>query len=118
MTPEGQLKADVLAFLRRTGYFFLRVNSGKVRVKGGFMQLAEEGAGDFIIWVGPRTLWAELKAPGQKTAKDRVIAQAAFRDKALAAGHEYALIGSVDELVEFLKGGPVAGVSVSLREES
>jgi hypothetical protein len=101
--PEDALKAQVIAYLNQTGTFYLRLNSGKLRVKRGFMQLAPEGTADFLV-CNPDPRWLELKAPGQGTKKARQVAQAAFAGRVLRLGHKHAYCTSVDEVKAFLEG--------------
>jgi hypothetical protein len=35
MTPETQVKNEVVAYLKASGLFWMRLNSGKVKVRGG-----------------------------------------------------------------------------------
>lgn len=103
-TPETALKDEVVAFLNKTGAFYFRMQSGKVKVRGGFMQLAPEGTADLIVFKGTWPVWIELKAPKCVTAKARIEAQAAFAAKVRAEGHDYAICESVDDVVAALAG--------------
>lgn len=100
--PEDQLKAEVIAYLNKTGTFFLRLNSGKVAVKRGWMHLCPEGTSDFLICT-PEPRWVELKAPGQTTKASRKLAQAAFASRVEGLGHRHAFVTSVGELIDFLE---------------
>lgn len=104
MTPENQLKADVIAALNKLGLFYRRMHSGGTRVKRGFMYLGPEGTADFLIFKGTMPFWVELKAPKQTTAKGRKEAQAAFAHEVRMLGHGYARCESVEEVIEFLNG--------------
>jgi hypothetical protein len=97
-TPETILKNEVVAFLKTSGMFWMRLNAGKVRVRGGFLQLAPEGCTDILIFPPKRIVWAEIKPPGQSTAKNRKTKQAEFRDKVLAEGHEHVVVTSLLDL--------------------
>lgn len=103
MKPEDILKAQVITYLNAAGIFYLRLNSGKLRVKRGFMQLAPEGTADFLICF-PDPRWVELKAPGQATKASRKQAQDAFAARVEGLGHKHRYVTSVDELREFLGG--------------
>lgn len=103
MSLEADLKKEVIAFLNKAGVWYFRMNSGKIKVKRGFIQLHETGTADFLLLPQGRVLWCELKGKGQATAKSRVEAQQAFRDKVIAAGHEHAVCTSVDEVIAALK---------------
>ena len=98
MKPEDVVKKAVHEYLTAAGIMFFRMQSGKVAVKRGRMQLCPVGTADFLVFPPNRTLWVELKALGQKTAKLRAVAQAEFRDKVLAAGHEHLTAYSVEDV--------------------
>jgi len=100
MTPEGELKKQVLDFLNKTGEFYLRVNSGIVRVKRGFLHLAPEGTADLLIFRDVPH-WIELKAG--TTKKSRAEKQAEFRDKVLSLGHRHCVARSLDDVRNFLE---------------
>lgn len=102
MTPEGILKAQVNDFLKRSGLFFLRLNSGKVKVKNGWMYLCPEGTADYVVYC-PDVRWLELKAPGGKTKKERAQKQQEFADMVLSMGHKHIKATSLDEVIDFVK---------------
>lgn len=101
MTPEGKLKLEVTKFLASSGLIYLRLNSGIVKVRGGFMHLCPEGTADFIVCC-PDPRWIELKAPGQKTLKTRAEKQQAFADKVMGLGHRHIQATSLDQVIEFV----------------
>ena len=103
-TPEGDLKAQVVAALNQLGYLWFRMQSGRVRVKGGWMMLHKEGTGDILVFPPGRVCWLELKVKGQKTAKERVEAQAEFGKQVQALGHEYRICETVADVIVYLKG--------------
>lgn len=103
-TPETILKDEVTLYLAGAHIFFRRIQSGKVKVRGGWMQLAPEGTADIVVFPAngmPR--WIELKAPNCTTAKARKKAQAAFAAQVRALGHRYRLCESLDEVIAFLQ---------------
>jgi hypothetical protein len=66
---EAQLQAGLIAMLRATpGLRAWRQQCGKVRVRGGFMQLAPTGAGDICGTAAPDGLHYEVEVKGHKTA--------------------------------------------------
>lgn len=103
MTPEGILKADVLAYLKVAHPLHFRMQSGKVAVKRGFLHLAPEGTADILVFKRSQPNWIELKAPGQKTKKDRAEKQQAFRAWVLDKGHRHIQAQTLDEVIEFLR---------------
>lgn len=104
MSKEADLQKEVVKALKQLGLFHLRINSGIVKVRGGFMHLAREGTADFIIFKGESPYWLELKGFGQTTHKKRAEAQADFRDEVLSLGHRYAKCDSLAQVIEFLEG--------------
>lgn len=103
-TPETVLKDEVVEFLNKSGLFYRRMQSGKVKVRGGFMQLVPEGTADFLVCKRTMTYWLELKAPKGTTAKARKEAQAAFGEEVRALGHTYAICESLSDVQEVLNG--------------
>lgn len=105
MTPESQLKSEVAAYLAQMPkwWVILRLNSGKVRVKGGFMQLCPEGTSDYLI-CNPDPHWLELKAAGNTTKASRREAQEEFGARVVGLGHKYRICTSVEEVRAFLEG--------------
>jgi hypothetical protein len=102
MTPEGAVKAEVQDFLKRSGRFFLRLNSGRVKVKRGFIHLCPEGTADFLVCC-PDPRWIELKAEGQRTKKERAEKQQEFAEMVQAMGHRHLQATNVEQVMEFLK---------------
>lgn len=97
---EADVKLEVQTWLKNTGYFWLRMQSGKAKVRGGYMQLCPEGTADIVVFPNKTTTcWIEMKT--EKT-KQRP-AQVEFEAKAKAAGHKYIIARSLDEVREFLK---------------
>ena len=103
-TPESKVKDEVVEYLNKTGAFYRRMQSGKVKVRGGFMQLAPEGTADFLVCTSAATYWLELKAPKGTTAASRKQAQAAFAEEVRALGHHYAICESLGDVRAVLDG--------------
>jgi hypothetical protein len=100
-----------VAYLTAAGIFFRRMQSGKVRVKRGFMQLGPEGTADFLICPAQREpVWIELKAPKGTTKKSRKEAQALFAEGVRSLGHTYAICESLDDVKAVLAGVTVREV--------
>lgn len=102
MTPEGALKSEVNEFLKLSGRFFLRLNSGIIKAGARFIHLCPEGTPDYIIFC-PDPRWIELKAAGCTTKKDRARKQQEFADKVEAMGHRHLKATTLDEVMEFVK---------------
>lgn len=60
---ENAIQRKILDALAAAGAHATRVHAGKVKVRGGWMQLAPEGTADIHVTVPPRgrTLWLEVK---------------------------------------------------------
>jgi hypothetical protein len=63
MTEEGDSKRRILAALEAVGAFAFRVQSGMVKVRGGWMHLSPPGTADILVIVPPdgRVLGLEVK---------------------------------------------------------
>jgi hypothetical protein len=102
MSENKDLTRPLIDALNGTGGLAMRMNSGKVRVKGGFMQLHEKGTADILFF--PRTkgfggceipVWIETKSGHSN--KEQIENQAAFREKVEALGHRYIRATTIDE---------------------
>lgn len=91
---EAQVKVEVQTWLEKAGYFWLRIQSGKVRVKRGFMQLCPKGTADIVVFHKGKTFWIEMKTATGKQRPEQVT----FQAKALTAGHGYLLARTLDEV--------------------
>lgn len=107
MSLEAELKAAVIDALNKTGLKhgrdYLRMNSGKVKARGGFIHLHPEGTADFLIFPPQRVLWVELKGPKQTTRRERIEKQAEFAAAMQERGHEYVRAESVDEVLNAIR---------------
>jgi hypothetical protein len=103
MSEQSEITSPIKTALEKAGYFVLRIQSGVVRVKGGFMHLAPTGTADLLVFDGRKPLWVEAKLKGNKTNKKRAADQAEFRDRVLALGHGHVRAESLDDVLEALK---------------
>ncbi len=102
MTPEGKIKAEVQDFLKKSGRYFMRMQSGKVKLRGGWMYLCPEGTADILTFdAAGRCIWLELK---QLKGVQRE-AQLLFEQRVRAMGHSYAVVKSVDDAFRAVTGG-------------
>ena len=114
MSEHNELTRPLIDALNQTGGMALRMNSGKVKVARGFVQLHEEGTWDILFfpralcWSGRGSLkpaqpiWIETKQPKGHTNKAQVDAQAAFKDKVEALGHRYIVVHSLGDIDKIL----------------
>jgi hypothetical protein len=90
---ETQLSRSIQDALAGVGLWCIRVHSGKVRVRGGWLQLAEPGTPDLYCIA---LCWFEVKLPGQKPNAD----QLKWHARAKAMGEKVYVVSSVEEAVE------------------
>ena len=97
---EADVQRQIVAALKQMGYWVARIQSGKVKVRGGWMQLAPEGTADILAIRGEKTLWCEVKRPkgGIHSQEQQEFAAIARR-----AGHEYIVATSVEDILEVTK---------------
>lgn len=99
MTPETKVKGEVQDLLTSLGIFYMRLQSGMVKVRGAWMHLCPTGTADLILFFGERVAWIEMK---QLKGKLRA-SQVEFQAKVEAAGHPYLVARSVDDVSAWLK---------------
>lgn len=118
MSETSQLTRPLIDELNKTGGLAMRMNSGKVRVKGGFMQLHGAGTADILFFpratgkvadpnVGLHMLdwridfrqpvWIETKNYRRDSHKAQREAQEAFRARVEALGHRYIHAITIEE---------------------
>ena len=107
MSEHSEITSPLIKMLRQAGVLVLRMNSGKVRVRGGFMQLHEKGTADILCFPKGGPVWLETKAVKRDYHKEQYEAQAAFRARVEALGHKYEVVRTIDE-----------GLDAVLRKES
>ena len=101
MAETQDITRPIVDALTQLGIYCLRLNSGKVQVRGGWMKLCPEGTADIVIFPrGRMPVWVETKT---KTGKLRT-AQIAFADKMADLGHSYWTIRSLDEMLKLAEG--------------
>lgn len=101
MTPETKLKGEVQDLLTVYGMFWMRLQSGMVKVRGAWMHLCPTGTADLVVFPnkGFGVGWIEvktLKGPQRKSQEE-------FQAKAEAAGHPYLIARSADDVANWLK---------------
>ncbi len=71
---ENAIQRQILDALHAVGAHATRVQAGKVKVRGGWMQLAPEGTADIQVIVPPlaRVLWLEVKTSTGKVSEVQV----------------------------------------------
>lgn len=97
---ETDLNRAIREAAAQLGCIVIRVHSGKVQVRGGWMQCAPNGTPDHVI-LGPhgQVLWAESKLPGKPLRPE----QKEWAAKAARLGHHVVRIDSVQALVDAIR---------------
>lgn len=103
MSESSDLTSPLIKMIGQMGIFCERMNSGKVRVRGGWMQLHSAGTADILVFYRSRVIWFETKDAKGHTNKEQIDNQARFRDKVEAIGHEYYRIKSIDDALAVLR---------------
>lgn len=81
MSETSEITGPLVKMLRQMGIFTLRLNSGKVRVRGAWMQLCPIGTADVVCFQRNRVIWLECKTlkgelrESQKEFRESVLAQ-------------------------------------------
>lgn len=102
---ETDLYDPIKKTLERFGHIVTRVHSGKVKVRGGWMQLADPGTPDHhVMSPGGLSTWLETKTPTGSLSH----AQKAWHERAKKEGHRVAVVRSPREALEAVayKGPP------------
>ena len=97
MSESSELTGPLVKMIRQMGILVTRMNSGKVRVRGGWMMLHEPGTADILAFPRGRVVWLETKTIKGTTNKEQIENQAEFCRVVTALGHEYHRITSIDE---------------------
>lgn len=103
MSESSEITGPLIKMIRQMGILCLRMNSGKVKVRGGWMQLHEKGTADILCFPRGRVVWIETKDVVKDFHKEQREAQGSFRDTVVAIGHEYHLVRSIDEGLEAVR---------------
>lgn len=97
MTPEGKISKEIRDALKALGYLAVRVQSGVVKVRGGYMHLAPEGTADVFVVLRPagRLMGIEVKQPGEKATP----VQLAWGADLVARGGLYVVVDNRDDAI-------------------
>ncbi len=98
MAGETKISKEIRDALTDAGYWSIRINSGTVRVAGGFMHLAPKGTPDILV-LNPYG-WLEIKTDKGVTSE----AQIKFRERCAREGIRHAEVRSAAEAVELVTG--------------
>ncbi len=87
---ETKLSKEIRDALTDAGIWAMRINSGKVPVRGGFMHLAPTGTPDVLV-IHPYG-WLEVKGDSPTSEE-----QVKFRERAAKSGVRHAEVRSVED---------------------
>ena len=96
--PETDRQAAIVGALEKTGRLVLRIHSGKVPVRGGWMQLAPKGTPDlYVVGWG----WLETKTDKTKPTPE----QLAMHERLRAAGELVEVVRTPAEAISAVQVG-------------
>ena len=99
---ETALSAAITTALEQLGYWVIRLNSGKVKGRRGWIHLCPAGTPDLMVLMpcvlaDPGTvLFLEVKLPGGKASAE----QEAWHQRARRMGHRVSIVSSVREAIK------------------
>ncbi len=97
MNSETELSHAIQSGLKQGGFHVERIQTGKHRVKGGWLQCASPGTPDlYVLGFG----WLEVKMPGEKPNED----QEAWHRRARLAGDRVEVVSSLAEALRIVRG--------------
>lgn len=99
MSETSELTGPAIKMLKQMGIWATRLQAGKVRVRGGWMQLCPTGTPDVLCRPSGRVVWIETKLGkyGQS------VEQLEFEHLAKEWGDEYHLCRTLDEVLEAIR---------------
>jgi hypothetical protein len=97
MSETSEITGPLVKMIRQIGILCERMNSGKVKVRGGWMQLHSPGTADILCFPRGRVVWFETKKIDGHTNPEQIENQDEFKRKVTELGHEYYRITSIDE---------------------
>jgi hypothetical protein len=102
---ETAIQKAIKETLEEWGYLVRRVQSGSVRVRRGYMHLAEKGTGDLIVQGRQFTAWLEVKTEDGEQSED----QEQFEADVVRRGNIYLTARTPAEALTTVRalGGPV-----------
>jgi hypothetical protein len=105
MSETSDLITPIMAILKQRGILCFRMQSGRIKSRGGgWMSLSPAGTAD-ILCFSPRghVMWIETKALKGRTHKEQRDAQETFRARVELYGHIYLLVRGIAEVEEALR---------------
>lgn len=97
---EAEIQRDIIDYLKARKYTVVRVNSGKVKARNGFVQLADPGTPDLLaISRRGEHVWVEVKKDTGKLSHDQIEWIAEHRTR----GCTVLVARSVEEVAAVIK---------------
>lgn len=97
MSETSELTGPLIKMLRQAGVLTFRMQSGRVKVRGGWMMLCEAGTADILCFPKGKPCWIETKAVKRESHKAQREAQDAFRELVEGQGMRYVYARTIDE---------------------
>lgn len=101
LVSEDQSETDVSRRIQRAleamGLLVVRVHSGKVKVRGGWMRLAAKGTPDIWTELG----WIEVKKPGEDRSPEQVAWHAEAKRRGINVAVADSAIAAVNIAAEW-----------------
>lgn len=98
---ESTIQRAILDALLAAGAFAFRAQAGKVKVRGGYMNLCPPGTPDILVVVPPAGLLLGLEC--KALTGELRESQIAWRSKAQALGAKVETVRSVEEALDAYK---------------
>lgn len=93
MSETTTLTGPLIKMLRQAGVKTFRMQSGKVKVAGGWMYLCPNGTADILCFPRGQPVWVETKLQGKDQSED----QCRFQEDMEVLGHRYIVARTLDE---------------------
>lgn len=100
MTETSEVTGPLLKAIRNAGIWVARMQSGKVKVRGGWMYLCPNGTADILVRPSGRVVWLETKLGKYGQSADQVE----FQKMVEGFGDEYYVVRSVAEGLDAVTG--------------
>lgn len=99
MSETSDIVSPILDALKQAGIFAMRMNSGKMRVRGGYVHLCPVGTPDIVIYpCGRVPVWIECKVLSKKLRQSQIE----MRVKLKALGHRVVVAFSLDDIIPLI----------------
>jgi hypothetical protein len=105
MSETSAVTAPIVKALNEAGYWAIRLNSGKVKVRGGWLNLCPPGTPDILVLLsGGRCLWVETKDVKKDYHKEQQESQGDFHARLEGLHHRVVVARCLDDVLAALEG--------------